>query len=178
MRLEQTSSEKHARYSRKSVQKTATKKPSPPARPGQASTRETDRCQLPIAPKMDVRRAPRAGRERHPGGHVADVPRPAAGPLLPLGLSPPRPAEVDLRGAVGGIGRAVAATAGPAPGRPQSGGGFAGFARRPAARVATQKAAWQAELAGHGLLAKGFEVGTRPQYRNRTYRANGTNGTH
>ncbi|MGA2063551.1 MAG: hypothetical protein ABSG86_01215 [Thermoguttaceae bacterium] len=44
--------------------------------------------------------------------------------------------------------------------------------------LATQKVAWQAELARHGLVAKGFEIRARQQYRNRTYRANRTTGTH
>jgi hypothetical protein len=163
---------------RKSVQKSATKKPPPPARPEQASSQEpTDvsfkslrkwmlaaGCALAESGTLKATWRTYRGRRLGPYFRLAYrrrgrrkwiyVGRSAelAGRLRQLLAMLQAPAEERRR-----LRRLCAA------------------ARR---ALGIQKAAWQAELAGRGLVAKGFEIRAGQQYRNRSDRSNGTDGTH
>ena len=163
---------------RKSVQKSATKKPSPPARPEQRSSEEgadvsfkslrkwmlAARRALAESGALEATWRTYRGRRLGPYFRLA-YRRRGRRKWIYVGRS----AELAER-----LRQLLAALQAPAEERRRL-RRLCVAARR---ALATQKAAWQAELARHGLAAKGFEVRARQQNRNGTYRADRTNGTH
>lgn len=162
----------------KSLRKTAPKKPSPPAHPEQAFRGE----RADFTFKALRKRLRAAGRALAESGTLEATWRTyrgrRLGPYFRLAyrrrgrrksIYVGRSAEL-----AGRLRQLLAALRAPAEERRQL------RRLRAAARRAlgTQKAAWQAALARHGLVAKGYEIRARQQHRNRTYRSNGTDGAH